>query len=108
MLVKGLVDTGASHTSIDLSMATPLGLTPKRMAGVITPSTGPVPHPMPVFDVLIAIPLTSPSQVHIKPAWEVTGGQLKHQGFEVLVGRDILADGLLVYDGKSNIFTLSF
>jgi hypothetical protein len=108
ILAKALVDTGASHTSIDISMALPLGLTEKRRIGVITPSTGATPHQMPVFDVAVFIPMSDPSQVHGKPAWEVTGGQLKHQGFEVLLGRDILADGLLVYDGKSNMFTLSF
>lgn len=63
---------------------------------------------MPVFDVALMIPMNTPASFHIKYAWEVTGGHLKHQGFDMLLGRDVLADGLLVYDGKSNIFTLSF
>jgi len=43
-----------------------------------------------------------------KMAWEVSGLELKHQGFDMLLGRDILAAGILVYDGKARTFALAF
>jgi len=41
-------------------------------------------------------------------AWEITCLDLKHQGFEMLLGRDILAEGILVYDGKASTFAMAF
>jgi predicted aspartyl protease len=106
--VKALVDTGASHTAVDPTILKSLGLQPRRIAQTITPSTGATPHKCYSYDVSIHIPLGTATALFSKMAWEVTGLDLKHQGFEMLLGRDILAEGILVYDGKAQTFSLAF
>lgn len=107
-LVKALVDTGASHCVVDSTIPALLGLSPRRIAQTITPSTGAVPHKCLTYDVSIHVPLGAATALFSKTAWEVTSLELKHQGFEMILGRDIMADGLLVYDGKTGIFTMAF
>jgi predicted aspartyl protease len=108
VMVKALVDTGASHTAVDPSVMKSLGLTPRRIAKTITPSTGAAPHKCHTYDVSIHVPLGVATALFSKNAWEVTCLELKHQGFEVLLGRDILADGILVYDGRAGTFAMAF
>jgi hypothetical protein len=38
----------------------------------------------------------------------VAGGDLTNYGFKAVIGRDLLAGCVLVYDGKTNSFSLSF
>jgi len=105
-LVKALVDTGASHTSIDLSVVQSLNLVPTGIASLITPSTGNVPCDALCYDVAIHIPFPT-GMLWSQTLWVVTGLELHHQGFDVLLGRDILANGMLIYDGFHGQFTLS-
>jgi hypothetical protein len=107
VMVKGLVDTGSSHTTIDSLVAKSLGLTPKGVAKMITPSTGPTPSECLTYDVSLHVPLGK-ALVWSRQAWIVASADLVHQGFSVLIGRDVLAEGLLIYDGKHNVFTMSF
>jgi hypothetical protein len=108
VVVKALVDTGASHTVVDASILKSLGIEPKRIAKTITPTTGATPHRCHTYDVAIHIPLGTASSLFSKLAWEVTCLELKHQGFEMLLGRDILAEGILIYDGKAGTFSMAF
>jgi hypothetical protein len=108
IMVTALVDTGASNTAVDPSVMKSLGLTPRRIAKTITPSTGASPHKCHTYDVSLHVPLGAATALFSKNAWEVTCLELRHQGFEVLLGRDILADGILVYDGKFNTFSMAF
>jgi hypothetical protein len=41
-------------------------------------------------------------------ALPVTEAILKHQGFQALIGTDVLNHGLFIYDGTAKIFILSF
>jgi predicted aspartyl protease len=107
-LVKALVDTGASHTAVDPSVLAPLGLSPRRIAKTITPTTGATPAKCLTYDVSIHVPLGTATALFSKHAWEVSCLELKHQGFEALLGRDVLADGILFYDGKAGTFTMAF
>jgi hypothetical protein len=108
VLAKGLIDTGASHTAIDSAITESLELSPKRLAKVVTPSTGVVPHRCHTFDVSLHIPFPAAMAPWSNNACEVTKADLKHQGFDVLVGRDILAESVLIYDGRNGTFTLCF
>ena len=105
-LVKALVDTGASHTSIDLSLVQDLNLIPSGVASLITPTTGNVPCDALCYDVAVHIPFPT-GILWTQGLWVVTGLELHHQGFDVLLGRDILANGMLIYDGVHQQFTLS-
>jgi hypothetical protein len=107
LLVKALVDTGASHTSFDTSIVGQLGLTPTGIVSVITPSTGAVPVDMFSYDLGFHVPFPT-GQFWSKALWIATAADLNHQGFSVLLGRDLLAEGMLLYDGKHGTFTLSF
>ncbi len=40
--------------------------------------------------------------------WVASAAELRHQGFSVLFGRDLLAGSTLHYDGKNGLFTLTF
>jgi len=103
-----LVDTGSSHTVVDPIILNSLGLSPKRIAQTITPTTGAAPHKCYTYDVSLHVPLGAATSVFSKVAWEVTSLDLKHQGFEMLLGRDYLKEGILFYDGKSGMFTMAF
>ena len=107
VLAKALVDTGASHTSFDTSIVPQLGLSPTGIVSVVTPSTGATPCEMLSYDLGFHIPFPN-GQYWSKPLWVATAADLLHQGFSVLLGRDLLAEGMLIYDGKHNTFTMSF
>lgn len=81
-----------SHTVVDPTVLKALELDPRRIAQTITPTTGAAPHKCYTYDVSIHVPLGTTSALFSKLAWEVTCLDLKHQGFEVLLGRDILAE----------------
>jgi hypothetical protein len=50
-----------------------------------------------------------PADVHVASmTTPVVEANLAHQGFEALIGRDVLAQGLLVYDGKAGNLSLAF
>jgi len=108
VIVKALVDTGASHSAVDPTILKGLQLTPRRIAKTITPSTGATPHKCYTYDVSIHVPMGTATSLFSKMAWEVSGLDLKHQGFDMLLGRDILTSGILVYDGKARTFALAF
>jgi predicted aspartyl protease len=107
VLVHGLVDTGASATAVDPNVILSLGLQPTGSMPILTPSTGSTPHQVNTFDVGIIIPLNGLMTFSIN-AFQVFESSLSVQGIQALIGRDLLANCLFVYDGRSNIFTLAF
>jgi hypothetical protein len=107
LLVKALVDTGASHTTIDVALVKQLALVPTGTVSVITPSTGTTPCEMLTYDCGIWVPL-QPGFFAPRPFWIAGAAELLHQGFSVLFGWDLLAESTLFYDGKNGTFTLSF
>lgn len=108
-LVKALVDTGASHTAIDVGLVNLLGLIPTGTAQIISPTTGATPSTHLTYDVGIYVPLSSPtSSPWPFPLWIANAAELKHQGFSVLYGRDLLKHSTLYFDGANGIFTMTF
>lgn len=104
--IQGLVDTGASATCIDPGVVRQLGLTPTGQVSIITPSTGATPHSCLTYDICLI--LLGPSLSLGLGVLPVSEAQLAHQGFQALIGRDVLRRCLLVYDGNKNTFTLAF
>lgn len=97
----GLIDTGASGTSVRLGLLAPLGLHPVGVADVLTPTTGSTPVKCPLYAVTLMMP----------NGWvetTVIETPLDGQNIDVLIGRDVLKHGLLIYQGHSSQFTLSF
>jgi len=106
-LIRGLIDTGASCTSVDLTILNQLGIPISGTAPVHTPSTqANQPHIANLYDVSIV--LTHPLITRTFNAVPVTESQINHQGIQALIGRDILAWCLFSYDGSAGIFTLAF
>jgi hypothetical protein len=104
--ITGLIDTGASCTSIDLALLRQLGIPETGRTMVHTPSTqASAPHCASVYDISLA--LAHPLMARAFNALPVIEAQLIHQGIQALIGRDILSHCLFVYDGQSGNFALS-
>lgn len=106
---RSLIDTGASCTCIDPTILNQLGLTPTGSTHIHTPTTGGAPATANQFDISILIVFGSPLRMlygnHTIPVVE---SDLSAQGIEALIGRDILASGILQYNGETGLFTLAF
>ena len=103
---RTLIDTGASGTALDPRVLQSLSLTPTGTAHIRTPSTGGAVHSCNVFDISLTIlHPTSHLLVGILPAIEA---DFSSQGIDGLLGRDVLASTLLIYDGAGGSFTLCF
>ena len=97
--VSALIDTGASQSVIQAGLAEQLGLPPVGMAAIHTASTADVPCAL--YDVRLALP----SNVVVGLVAVETS--LAGQSIQVLIGRDVLQQGVLVYVGYTGTFTFS-
>jgi hypothetical protein len=103
--LRALLDTGASHTCVVRGTIAPLGLSPTGQGQMSTPSTGSAPAACDVYDVsLIIIHPALSKLISAMPIIEC--GPLAGP-YEVLLGRDLLAHCLLVYNGPSNAVSLA-
>ena len=96
---QGLIDTGATVTSIDLNVAKTLGLseTGSRKLGT---AAGPVDSPTYAFTVLIS------GSIRMDCALGV-GCDLQGQGIIMLLGMDLLASCIMILNGPDGSFSLS-
>ena len=107
-VIRALVDTGASHTCIDPSVLSALGLTPSGSTDCFTPTTGATPVPKDTYDVGFNI-IAQVGIPHLGiETLSVMESSLSIQGIHALIGRDVLAHCHLTYDGRAKLFTLAF
>jgi hypothetical protein len=108
--IRALVDTGASGTCVDPSVLQALSLTPTGSTVVNTPTTGQQPHTVDTYDVSFYVPgATTTHLPFVLNTLEVMCAELlAPQGFHALIGRDILADCVLIYNGPVGTFTLAY
>jgi hypothetical protein len=107
--IRGLVDTGASHTCIDPSVFQALGLQPTGSVSMHTPSTAGVPMSADTYDVGIVIPSTPTSIPFLRPNMQVSATDLlASQGFHALIGRDILSQCFVTYNGSMQLLTIAY
>jgi predicted aspartyl protease len=104
--MRALIDTGASCTCIDPSVLGQLSLTPTGATQIHTPSTGSAPHTLLTYDASLTL-------VHPRLQLQITtvavvATELEAQGIQALIGRDILENCLLIYNGQEGTFTLAF
>ena len=96
----GLIDTGASMSAIDANIATNLQLISRDYVPVLTPS-GISNHY--TYDIAVMLP----AQLGLKMFFiEVTGADLSLQPYDFLIGRDILEQCTLIFNGWDNSFQL--
>jgi len=105
--VRALIDTGASCSCVDPKVLESLGIQPTGREKVHTASTAEQkPHETNQYDIGLAIPngIQPPLMVPNLPVIEAA---LEHLGYKAIVGRDVLASCILVYDG-SGYFALAY
>ena len=95
-----LIDTGASATVIQSGIAQQLNLQPVGAVQINTPSHAGIACP--VYAIQVVIP-------GVLLQFEITAieAPLQGQGIGALLGRDILASCVLIYQGWVNSFTLA-
>ncbi len=106
--VKGLVDTGASTTCIDTSVVEALGLETKGDVAVITPSTGDQPIDVDYYDITAMIFAGMDQPPLLNATLLVAELPIQNQGFQAIIGRDLLSECVLIYNGATEQYTLSF
>ena len=104
--VRALIDTGASGTVIHEPALATLGLQPSGIANIHTPSTAGVSKPCYKYDVGLAV--LDRTTNFIIGNRSVIATDLSGTGTEALIGCDVLATCLFVYDGRAQTFTLAF
>lgn len=105
--LRGLVDTGASCTCVDPDCIASLGLSPTGQAPMLTPSTDGTPKMTYQYDVSVVLLHPGLSRVFGDiPIAEARN--LRQQNIDVLIGRDVLAECLFVYDGTGEQFMIGF
>ena len=106
--MNALIDTGASCTCVDPTIIKALGLVPTGSTQMLTPSTGSQPVTTEQYDASLMIygaNQQSPLEIPVMP---VVASDLKSQGIDALIGRDVLKFCLLTYNGAIELFTLAF
>ncbi len=98
--IMALIDTGATGTVIQSGIARQLGLNPVGIALINTPSSTNVQC------YQYQVTMLFPNNVQV--AATAIEAPLQGQHIQCLIGRDVLAHGVLVYIGYTNSFTLSF
>ncbi len=108
-IIRALIDTGASFTSIDPAVLVTLNLTPTGTIDIVTPSTGQGTHTADTYDVDFKIG-AGPDDIPLSISnLRIASCDLfLRQGIHALIGRDILRRCIFTYNGSINMFSLSF
>jgi hypothetical protein len=94
-----LIDTGASSTVIDRRLVQALGLTATNTVQCHTAGGG-NPQNFNQYDVGLILPLPSAPHAHIlRITIPVLESDFTQQGFDGLIGRDVLSQCLFAYNG---------
>ena len=76
---------------------------------MLTPSTAQGPVPADEYDCGVIIYARSGENPYVVRNLPVVEAPLlQQQGFHALIGRDILANCVLIYDGATKVYTLAF
>lgn len=104
-----LVDTGASGTAVDPALLQGLGLQPTGRAAISTPSTAGSLHYCDQYDISLFIPGNKGTGGgHLVREIPIVATHFRSQGFDGLIGRDVLNNCLLIYNGSASSVTLAY
>lgn len=96
-----LVDTGASITCVDRILLEALKIPSVGVSEVFTPSGRTQQN---IYPVEISFPQANLPKISFN---QVLGSKLKDQGIVALIGRDVLQDFILVYNGPGGFVSLA-
>ena len=105
--VRTLIDTGASRSVIALSILKKLGLNPMGPTELHTPSTRDKPEVRDFYVVDLSFSGDKPGRL-AENLWGVGSDGIDGLNVEMLLGRDVLGNCLLAYDGPNRRFTLAY
>jgi len=101
-----LIDTGATRTCADESALSHLGINP---IGLVAMGTAGGPTQCSLFPARLWFPsLNLGADFDSLVGVNLQGQVILGQQLTVLIGRDVLSRGLLVYSGSGGFFTLAF
>jgi len=103
-----LVDTGASGTCVDPDLIKSLSLQPTGKTAISTPSTAGSVHYCDQYDVSLFIPGNAGIGGHIVAAIPIITTHLRSQGIDGLLGRDVLNNCVVIYNGSASFLTLAY
>ena len=106
---QAILDTGAEMTCVDWAIITVLGLAFGGTTFANLPAHGGLTGAG-VFDVSLTIvhPSGNATDNLVIPAMSVLGVSLSPVGYDVLLGRDLLANCRFLYEGPTNQFELGY
>ncbi|MDE0300834.1 MAG: retroviral-like aspartic protease family protein [Candidatus Poribacteria bacterium] len=99
--IDAMIDTGASHTAIRDDIPRSLDLNPVGEVPINTPTS------TDVRCLQYVVRMIFPNNIVVNDML-VTAMPLQKQPIQCLIGRDILSQCVLIYNGYTNLFTLSF
>jgi hypothetical protein len=105
-VARGLIDTGASSSAIDVLLANALGLERRGVTQIHTPSTGDAGEERTLYDACFVIGEGLPTALHLTV--QVIESEFASQGFYLLIGRDVLEHCVFTYDGPTARWTLKY
>ena len=100
VIKTAMIDTGASHCAIQENIPEQLGLEPIGTTKISTPSC----KDKECYRYFMRMAIPSHKLIYEGP---FTAVPLEGQGIGCLIGRDVLASGILIYIGYANQFTFS-
>ncbi len=112
VIVRALIDTGADVSCVDKGILAPLvalGLKPNRIVFADLPGAGGVNLAAEfALGILVPHPSGDPKAALQLRSQNVIEQSLGPLGYQALLGRDVLARCMLIYDGPSGTFTLGY
>ncbi len=102
----GLLDTGASCSALDRQLIATLGLQTRGIVSIHTPSTGAGFQTCNQFDACLVLGVMLPTPLMV--TLPVIECDFSTQGFQALIGRDVLHHCVFVFEGPADTFRLEF
>jgi len=106
--VVGLIDTGASQTAIDAQVVEKLNLSATGSIGVSTISKEKTPRTFEQFDVILDVVIPPQDVTAVSVTIPVISVHLETLGVQILLGRDVLRESILIYNGQTDSFSAAF
>lgn len=103
--VKALIDTGSAVTALAPEIIQALDLSVTGQTDIITAST---PHPCNAYDISLSLADPDGVEMHLPFLPIIESSFLSTLGIRALLGRDVLAYCLVVYDGQHETFSLAY